>query len=213
MFSELLFRPFEAFLNHGIGQSTSAQAVAAQLEGRTLALTIDVSPFDLRLKVAGGRITISLPDGAASDAGIRGTALGLGRLLGRDPQAAIRDGAVRISGDAEIAGQFQELLRRAAPDLERELARLLGEPLAQDIGAAARAVTGWGEEAGERVARGVGRYLREDARLVPDAGEMREFSRGVDEFVNGVERAEARIRRLEEFGDSDLNCLSQRPAD
>ncbi|GMW06373.1 MAG: SCP2 sterol-binding domain-containing protein [Gammaproteobacteria bacterium] len=197
MLAGFLFRPFEALLNRGIAQSTGAEALAAQLEGRTLALTIDATPFDLRLAVRGGRIGVCLPDGAAPDAVIRGTPLALGRLLGRDPQAAIRDGSVHISGDAEIAGQFEELLRQAAPDLEHEFSRLVGASLAQDIGAAARTVTGWGEEVGDDVARGIGRYLREDAKMVPGGDEIREFGRGVDEFVNDVERAEARIRQLQ----------------
>jgi len=200
MLSGILFRPFEAFLNRGIGKSTSAQAVAAQLEGRTLALTIDATPFDLQLRVAQGRLAVSLPDSAAPDACIRGTPLALGRLFGADPQGAVRDGSVRISGDAEIAGQFEELLRRAAPDMEQELSRLVGEPVAQDLADAARAMADWSAAVGQSVARGIGEILQENSRLVPTAEELREFSRGVDELVNGVERAEARIRRLREGG-------------
>jgi ubiquinone biosynthesis protein UbiJ len=198
MLAEFVFRPFEALLDRGIAGSERARALAAGLEDRLLALTVDATPFDLRLRVAGGRVAVTLPDGAAPDACIRGTPLALGRLLGRDPQAAIRDGSVRITGDAEIAGRFEELLREAAPDFGRELARLVGEPAAEDLGAAARQVAGWGEAAVAELARGVGDYLRGNAGVVPSADELREFNRGVDAFVNDVERAEARLRRLKE---------------
>lgn len=197
MLAEFLFRPFEAFLNRGIGRSTSAQAVAAQLEGHTLALTVDATPFDLRLRVAGGRLVVSLPDGSAPDACIRGTPLALGRLLGRDPQAAMRDGAVKITGDVELASQFEELLRRAAPTSARN-SRACSVNRPRRRSAPPRAVAGWGEAAGESVARGVGDYLQKDSRVVPTAEELREFTRRVDEFVNDVDRAEARIRRLKE---------------
>jgi ubiquinone biosynthesis protein UbiJ len=198
MLAELLFRPFEALLNRGLGQSEIARLVASRLEGRTLALGIDATPFDLRLRVSGGRIAVSLPDGSAADASISGTPLALGRLLGKDPQGAVRDGSVKMSGDVEIAGQFEELLRLASPDLGQELARLVGEPAAREFGSARRAFAEWRETAGADVARGVAEYLQKDSQMLPPGTEVHEFARQVDEFVNGVERAEARVRRLKE---------------
>jgi ubiquinone biosynthesis protein UbiJ len=196
MFAELMFRPFEAFLNYGLEQSAEARPLAARLEGRTLGLTMEGTPFDLRLAVKGGRFKVSLPDGAAPDACIRGGPLSLGRLLREDPQAAIRDGAVRMTGDTEIADQFRELLRLASPDLERELARMVGDPVAQQVGSATRAFTRWSEEAGDTLARGVSDYLQKDSQVLPTADEVREFTHKVDALVNDVERAEARIEQL-----------------
>lgn len=198
MLAEMLFRPFELLLNRGIRQSTSAAAVAARLEGRTLGLTIEGTPFDLRIKVSGGATAVSLPDGAAPDACISATALSLGRLLREDPQAAVRDGSVRMSGDADVAVLFRELLRFAAPDLEEELSRLVGDPIARQVGNAARAFAEWGEAAGDSLARSVSEYLQEESQVVATAGEIREFGRRVDELVNDVARAEARIQRLKE---------------
>jgi ubiquinone biosynthesis protein UbiJ len=199
MLAEMMFRPFELFLNRGIQQSTSAQALAAKLEGRILGLTVEGTPFDLRLKVTGGQASVSLPDGAAPEACISGSPLALGRLLRADPQAAIRAGAVRLSGDTEIADQFRELLRFATPDLEEELSRLVGDPLARQVGNAARAFAGWSEAAGNTMARSMSEYLREESRILPTEAEIREFGRKVDELVNDVDRAAARLQRLKEM--------------
>jgi ubiquinone biosynthesis protein UbiJ len=198
MFAEILFRPFEAFLNYGLEQSAEAQALATRLEGRTLGLTMDGTPFDLRLAVKDGRFKVSLPDGAGPDACIRGGPLSLGRLLREDPQAVIRDGAVRMTGDTEIADHFRDLLRLASPDLERELARMVGDPVAQQVGSATRAFTRWSDETGDALARGMSDYLQKDSQVLPTAGEVQEFTRKVDELVNDVERTEARIARLKE---------------
>jgi len=198
MLAEFLFRPFELFLNRGLEQSTTAQALAAKLEGRTLGLTVDGTPFDLRVRVAGGRLAVALPDGAAPDACIGGSLLSLGRLMRQDPQAVVRDGAVRMSGDTEIAEHFRELLRFASPDLEEELSRLVGDPIAHEVGSAARAFGAWSEAAGKSLARSVSEYLQEESRVLPTTSELREFGRKVDELVNDVARAEARLQRLKE---------------
>jgi ubiquinone biosynthesis accessory factor UbiJ len=198
MLAEFLFRPFELFLNRGLQQSTTAQVLARALEGRTLGLTVDGTPFDLRLKLAGERLSVMLPDGAAPDACIGGSLLSLGRLLREDPQAPVRDGAVRMTGDTEIAEQFRQLLRFATPDLEEELSRLVGDPIAHQAGNAARAFAGWTEAAGRTMARSMSEYLQEESRILPTHSEVREFAGKVDDLVNDVARAEARIERLKE---------------
>jgi len=198
MLPEMFLRPFGLLLNHGLARSTSAQAVARELEGRILGLTVEGTPIDLRLRVAGGGISITLPDGAAPDATLGGTLLGLGRLLRDDPQAAIREGAVRIGGDTGIAGRFRDLLRFAAPDLEEELGRLVGDPLARHAGDAARALGGWGAAARRDLLDRTSDYLQNTTRMVPTTVELTEFARAVDTLVDDVARAEARVARLEE---------------
>lgn len=196
MFAELLLRPFEQLLNRGLEQSTSAQALARELEGRVLALSVEATPLDLRLAVRGGRFALALPDGAAPDASISGTALSLGRLLREDPQALIREGAVRFGGDTEMAARFRALLGFAVPDLEEELARLFGDPFAHGIGNAARGLAAWGQAAGESLGRSASEYVQHEARVTPTAGELADFAGGVDELVNAVARAEARLAAL-----------------
>jgi len=198
MLAELALHPLELLLNRGLQQSTTAQAIARALDGRTLGLTVEGTPFDLRLKVGGERLSVVLPDGAVPDACISGSLLSLGRLLRGDPQAPVRDGAVHLTGDTEIAGQFRELLKYATPDLEEELARLVGDPIAHEVGNAARAFAGWSEAAGRSVARSMSEFLQEESRILPTQSEIREFATRVDDLVNDVARAEARIARLKD---------------
>lgn len=198
MLAELFLRPFEMLLNRGIDQSTSAQGLAHSLEGRVLALAVEGTPLDLRLRVAGGRIAVALADSAAPDAAIAGTPLALGRLLGEDPQAPVREGAVKLTGDTDIADRFRALLRFAAPDLEEELARLVGDPVAHEVGNAARAFGAWGAGAARSLARSATEYLQEESGALPTRAEVDEFGRRVDQLVNDVDRAEARLRHLEE---------------
>lgn len=198
MLAELMFRPFEALLNRGLATSDEARALATSLEGRDLGFTIEGTPFDARLRISGQRFAVALPDGSIPDASLSGGPMGMIRLLGRDPEAAIRDGSVRITGDTGIAERFRELLRLAAPHLERELARFVGEPLAREFAGAKRAAADWGQETGDKIAQHLSQYLKDDARLVPGAAEMAGFARDVEALADDVACAEARISRLKD---------------
>lgn len=197
MITGMFLRPLEMLLNRGLTQSATAQSLAAGLEGRVLGLTVDGTPFDVRIGIVDGRFAVT-PGGSVPepDALIGGGPLALGRLLRRDPGLAVRGGDVRLTGDTEIAERFRELLHCATPDLEQELARLVGDPVAHEVGSAARAFGDWSRSAGDSVARGVAQYLQERSAVLPTPAEIASFARRVDEIVNDVERAEARIRRL-----------------
>jgi ubiquinone biosynthesis protein UbiJ len=195
MFGDLLLQPIELLLNHGLRESGAAAAMAGGLEGRTLGLRVEGTALELRISINGARFRVTMPGAEPADAGISGTLAGLGRLLGADPEAAIRDGMVRITGDAEVASAFRELLHHARPDLERELTRFFGPAFARDAAEATRSVSAWSERAAEGMARDVGDYLTGASRLLVTRAEVESFARDVDELANAVERAEARVRQ------------------
>jgi ubiquinone biosynthesis protein UbiJ len=195
MITELLLRPVEVLLNQGLQQSATAAAMARELEGRTLALRVEITPFDMRLHIRDGRFRVTARGPELPDAAISGTLLSLGRLLGADPQAAIRAGVVRITGDAEIAEAFRNLLHHAKPDLEEQLSALVGETLAHEAGSAARAVNAWSERTADHITRSLGAYLTERSRLLITNAELAQFAREVDDLVNDVARIDARLQQ------------------
>jgi ubiquinone biosynthesis protein UbiJ len=198
MLTGILLRPLELALNRGVAQSTSAQALATALEGRSLALRLEATPLDLRLRVSAGRLLVAPADGTAPDARLAGTPLALLRLLRGDSQAVVRAGEVRMSGDTEIAAQFEDLLRFARPDVEEALARLLGDPIAHEAGNAVRALGAWSRAARRTLTRSLAEYLQEESAVLPTRAEIGEFARHMDELGNDVARAEARLRQLQQ---------------
>jgi ubiquinone biosynthesis protein UbiJ len=193
----------ELLLNRGLRESTAAVAMAGALEGRTLGLRIEGTPIELHIRILGGRFHVTAPGEHPADAGISGTLAGLGRLLGADPEAAVRDGMMRMTGDADVARAFRELLHEARPDLERELARFFGPAFARDAAEATRSLSAWSERAALGIARDVGDYLTGASRLLVTRAAVESFARDVDELVDAVARAEARIQKLEAARGSD----------
>lgn len=191
----MLLEKLAASLNRNVAQSAKARALVERLEGRSLSLTLEGTPLAFALRVDGGQVRLS-DEHVEADAELSGTPLALLSLSGAQAEGALRAGAVRISGDAEIAQTFRDLLRQARPDVEEELARLVGDVTAHQIGSFARGLAGWGRKAADTLATSVAEYLQEEGRDVPTRIELDEFLHDVDRLRNDVERLDARLRRL-----------------
>ena len=199
--SSAAFRPLELLINRGIGLSSTAQAITAALEGQALDMRVDGTPLALRLAAANGQLRVtaaSALDVHPAAATLSGSPIAMLRLLGGDPQALIRDGDVRMTGDTDVANQFRDLLHMARPDLEEELSKLVGDPVAHQLGNLARGFADWGARAADSVSRSVGEYLTEERRTLPTRVEADEFNRDVDRLANDVARAEARLASLKD---------------
>lgn len=190
--------PIEQLINRGVGLSSTAGALALALGGQTLDINFDGTPLALRLTAQDGqvRVTASAADDSPPDAALAGTPLAMLRLLGGDPEALIRDGDIRLTGNDEVANRFRDLLHHARPDLEEELSRVLGDPLAHQLGNFAREFAAWSQRTAASLARSTGEFLTEEQRALPTRVEVDEFCAAVDRISNDVERAAARLARL-----------------
>ena len=197
-----LYRPIAALLNRGIQASASAQALCAELEGRRLGVSVQPPGFSLCMTVTDGHVDVGPPAADAPDAALAGSLLAFNRLVLGDAAAAIRSGAVTLSGDPDVAAKFQALLDYARPDPEDELSRVIGDVAAHQVGEAARGFTGWARGAAESFSRSLTEYLQEERRDLPTRYEMEEFLAAVDRLANDVERAAARVERLQAKAES-----------
>jgi ubiquinone biosynthesis protein UbiJ len=183
-------------LNRGIAASSRAQALCERLEGRALAVHVEGLPLKFVARVASRQIALLRAGEVVPDSTVSGTPLSLLALAGPDSERQLRSSAVTVSGDAEIAQSFQELLRAARPDLEEELSRLIGDVAAHQIGNLVRAASGWGRKAAETFTANVSEYLQEESRDLVTRTEIEEFLAGVDELREAADRLQARVARL-----------------
>lgn len=196
-----LLKPFESLLNRNISASTPARQALAGLAGRAFAIEVATPIKDrpLRIRIAADELGVRVTSGSEpADATVAGTPFSLAQLLGGRSEGRLAGGSVQIVGDAEVAGGFEKLLRHARPDLEEELSRLVGDVTAHQVARAARGMVAWGRQAADSFARNVGEYLTEEGRDVPPRAELEHFLAGVDRVREDADRAEARLRLLEE---------------
>jgi ubiquinone biosynthesis protein UbiJ len=207
----------EALLNRGVHASMQATLLARRLGGTALLLDIE-GMASIRISVVRGRL--SLTDAGSADATISGSPLALLQLAGATglagtagragtmdgradmPRVARRvpgrgAGAV-VSGDAEIANSYRELLALARPDFEEELSRLIGDVAARALSQFALKTVEWARGARRTAGENIAEYLQEESRDLVNKPELEEFLHGVDTLRETADRVDARIARLEQ---------------
>lgn len=188
-------KPLETLLNRNIAASSAARALCERLQGKVMALHLDGLPLSIYFHARDGQMSLDTTHEGDPQATLRGTPLALARLM--DASAPAAGGSVHIQGDAEVAQAFSELLKQARPDLEEELAQLIGDVPAHHAGKAARSALGLARRAADTFARNVAEYLQEEGRDTPSRTEAEEFSAAVDTLRDDVARLEARLALAE----------------
>jgi len=184
----------ETRINHRVSQSTTARAMLKDLQGRSFA--INISGPDLRIVCRATSRDIQLYSDVEheADAELTGSPLSLLRLLTDEPRTLINAGHISLSGNTDVAEAFQALFALVKPELEEELAGMVGDSAARQLTLIANGVTGWLRGARHSLARSSSEYLREESRQLPSAAETEEFFKEVDELTLAVDRAAARLQ-------------------
>ncbi len=190
----------ESVLNRHIEESSRARDLLASLEGKRLAVVVEGFDFGLRLTASETHLSLSMhPAESDSDATatVSGTPLMLLGLIRASAAAGFRASGAELSGDAQTAESFAELLRHARPDVEEELSRLVGDIPAHQLAGIARRTDAWSRRAGSALAMNTSEFLQEEARQLPPRTEVNAFSRDVERLRDDVERAGQRLDRLQ----------------
>jgi ubiquinone biosynthesis protein UbiJ len=190
----MLLSSIEKLLNRSLPRSPRAQALAAALAGKRLAVVV-TGAGPVILSSTGERLRLETGSGTAADATLSAGPFSLLAMAGGQARSVAATGGT-ISGDAEVAQQFSELLNLLKPDPEEELAQLIGDAPAYHLGQMARAALDFGGRAARTGVRNVAEYLAHERRdLVPKA-EGRQLLDGIDALRDDVDRFEARLKHL-----------------
>jgi ubiquinone biosynthesis protein UbiJ len=208
----------ERALNREIAESTAASDLLAELDGESFA--IDVRGLGVRcvLRAAGERVAVEpslapstggagAPNAAAAAAGgaaasaasatLSASPFDLLRLARESDLATLRGTGAEITGSPEVAERFAKLLKLARPDLEEHAARWIGDVPAHALGEAVRDAGGWLERAARALRANASEFLQEETRALPAALEAQAFYADVEKLRDDVERAAARLARIE----------------
>ncbi len=196
----------ESVVNRCIRESTRAGELLEDLDGRSLAIVVQGLGIRLRLGASRTHLTVSTSSARSEDSGaedsatasVEGTPLALLGLLRRAGPEAFRESGVSLSGDAQTAEGFADLLGHARPDLEDELSRWIGDIAAHEVAGAARRTDDWARQAGSALSMNTSEFLQEEARQLPPRVEVNAFGRDVEHLRDDVERAAQRLARLEQ---------------
>jgi ubiquinone biosynthesis protein UbiJ len=187
----------ELHLNRLVGESTTASDLLDELKGSSFAVLVQGLGLAFVLHAAPGKLAIGT-DPAGATATLRAAPLDLVRLLGAASVADLKGTHAELTGDLQVAERFSQLLKLARPDIEDELSRWVGDVPAHAVGQAARGAGAWLRRAAAALRMNTAEYLQEERRVLPASLEAQAFYGDVEKLRDDVERAAARLKRLEQ---------------
>lgn len=195
---EAALRPVAKLLNRNIRESTPARELCQKLSGTIVAVRVSNTTLAAYFIIADDALAVAPTATEDPDVVISGSLITLASMAGQSGDAAIRDGSLDLTGDAELASQFQQLLAHAKPDIEEELSSIVGDVAAHRLGDLARGLGRWGRDARSTMGANVREYLQEESRDAPSRYEVERFTADVGELRDDVDRIEARLNRLQD---------------
>lgn len=187
----------ERTLNQVIALDPEGARRLAAMQGRVILILLE--GFGTRFYLLPGSQSLQLFGAydADPDCILRGTPLALAKMglteRRTDPLFA---GDVKVEGDTTLSQQLGSFIAGLDIDWEEQLARLVGDPVAHQVGNATRGLHDWGQRSLASLGQTLKEYLQEEARILPTDYEVREFLAAVDVLRDDVERLAARVERL-----------------
>ncbi|MEO8307617.1 MAG: SCP2 sterol-binding domain-containing protein [Pseudomonadota bacterium] len=207
----MLTERIQAAIDHNVAGSPRARELLAQLEGRSMVVRMQFTPWRVRARVLSQRLLVARTQDESADTLLSGTPLALLSLLREPPAEVIRRGAVTLTGDSEVAQQFQELMLLLRPDLEESLAGVIGDVPAHGLGRLLRKSLEYGRASARTVGLNVGEFLAHERHVLVPRAEASEFLAGVDEVREATDRIAARVQALETGTSTTQPTASDRP--
>ncbi len=167
-----------------------------RLADRQVVLELEGTGISLLLRFQEDGLTLSQLDDPAleADARIRGRPGDL-LALAQDPEGGGK--AVHFSGDLGLVRDVRTLFARLDVDWEEQLARVLGDVPAHQLGRLGREAWTRFQESRRTLEMNLGEYLTEERRMLPTRAEVDIYLSAIDRLREDADRLEARVRRLE----------------
>ena len=196
-----LLAAMEAALNQLFAMDPESFARLADFKGRVIAFHItDMDQWLYFFPDAQGMQIISHYEGEP-DTVISGSLLAFAKMAMAEDHEKTRSvfkGDIKITGDMALGQHFQALFQQLNIDWEEHLSHITGDVIAHSLGNAARSVLGFGKKLFNSMGMDVSEYLQHETRDIASGPEIQHFNQQVDTIRNDVERAEVRIKRLEQ---------------
>ncbi len=190
----LLLSPIEFALNKALEQDGETQAKLVSFDQRRIAVIINNIDTTLAIFFNKQKLELSNDTPDSADLIISGDAFTLAKL-GSDPESLF-SAEIDINGDVQFAKQLKDLLEGFDFDWEAQLAKFTGDTLAYPIAHSLKQAGSWIKTTHQSLQLSTVEYLKEEAQLLPDKSQIKDYLNAIDTLRADFDRLEARINRL-----------------
>jgi ubiquinone biosynthesis protein UbiJ len=117
-------------------------------------------------------------------------------LTANDAGSALINGNITLKGDSASLLELQAILHNLELDWEAELAKIIGDIFAHQLGKAVRNGLQWGKQTHNSLMRQLEEYIHEEGRLLPPRAEIEDFFSDVSKLKDDTDRLGAKIAKL-----------------
>jgi ubiquinone biosynthesis protein UbiJ len=187
----------EKAINQALKLDSASYKKLGALDGKIF--RIDLDGPDLQFFILPSESTLMLMghyEGAATTQ-VRGYPSDFVELLtANDAGSALINGNITLKGDSASLLELQAILHNLDLDWEAELAKVVGDIPAHQIGKAVRTGLQWGKQTHNSIMRQVEEYIHEEGRLLPPRAEIDDFFADVSKLTDDSNRLAAKIAKL-----------------
>lgn len=192
-----LTAPAETLINAVLAQDPVAAKRLARYHGKAMSIS-SASPlhWSFVILVEDERIALRSIYEPATDAAIHGSTSAFARLLLSSKQSdALFSPDIQLSGDTHLIQSLHKIIGGLEIDWEDHFANLFGDVATHQVNQLFGKARTWSRDTKGALLADVEEYLHEEARLLPVASELNQFSARVDEVKLTVDRVSARLNR------------------
>lgn len=188
----------EQAVNRALRLDPATLARVAELEGRVIRLrAAGDSPFEIFVLPEESGLQLRAQCDREPDVTLTGDMPAVFRLaLRRFLPEVVAAGEVQVSGDIALGQRFQRLLEQVEVDWEEQLARVLGDVPAHQLGNVLRDFGTWTQQTLRTLHQDLGEYLQEESRLLPVRPRAGAFRQAVETLQRDLDGLEQRLARL-----------------
>src|SRR3990167_7852652 len=114
----------------------------------------------------------------------------------KDKNTALFKNSIAISGDTEIGENIRDIMAGIDIDWEEHLSKITGDVMAHQISRGFQRTMAFGKRTAQTIGDNIKEYLQIESTCVPTKKEVEQFISDVTDLQHGVDRAEARLKRL-----------------
>jgi ubiquinone biosynthesis protein UbiJ len=187
----------EFAIKRAVALDAGTREKIAKLDGRRIG--VELKPLDLALAITvdHDRLCVGPHWDRDRDLNLRASPASLlAFAMRRGDDSMLPPGKVDISGDAELARQFEKILRDFRPDFEEAFAQTFGDVLGVPIARVVGSAFAWTRDSAKSITLDAVEFVRDESRDAVASPEAEKFFDEVDDLRERTDRLDARIRRL-----------------
>ena len=191
----LLSTSMEKVINSALRYDPASQKSISQIE-HILAIESTIPQLTLYIHGKQDGIYISSHCESPVTTHLRGTPLALLSLVKQPTNLA--NSGVELSGRVGLLEQWQQVLQQLDIDWEDAISQVLGDIAGPTIAQGIRTSLGWARDQQQTQQRLLKDYIEEELQLTPTQAELTQFSDGVNQVSQDLDRIDARIAQLKQ---------------